>query len=294
MNPNDRLQRLSKQEETLQSRLDRLDDFNNQVSPLVRQGISDISKNTVGGQMPTEFWNRDLAFVDRRNMDRTNARQDLSEVSRLLQNAYDNEENRKIKRAELGLKYNQETGELESSGNDTDILELLKLRKELQEQNLDTTVVDLQLSGLGYDPSNDIAPGKLSIVQNIDDLLNQDISNLGSISGRLQVAADLPGFMTRGTETARTKSFYETLINQLTLENRQKLKGQGQISDKETEMLAKASSRLTNERSLDEVTLKKELQKIRAELVKGSSLEGTGQVGVGAQTSSGYIIEEIK
>ena len=68
-------------------------------------------------------------------------------------------------------------------------------------------------------------------------------------------------YWTPGSNEQYVKAQLAQVINSLSLENRQKLKGQGAVSDFEGRMLAKASSSLTP--SLSDADAKKELHKIR-------------------------------
>jgi len=94
--------------------------------------------------------------------------------------------------------------------------------------------------------------------QNLIGLVNQAIdSNLGAVSGLWGKA----GIGRVSGEGLATKALIDQIKNSLTLEARQKLKGQGQISDAETAMLANSVSKLIP--GMPQEALKKELGEIK-------------------------------
>lgn len=88
----------------------------------------------------------------------------------------------------------------------------------------------------------------------VDELLAQE--DLGAISGIPGAAAFIPG-----TKTQKTINLYNQLKGVLSLENREKLKGQGAISDFEFKVLSDAASALG--RNLDDASFKAALEKVR-------------------------------
>lgn len=95
---------------------------------------------------------------------------------------------------------------------------------------------------------------------------------------------------TKGVFNPEQKAYLDFVINNLTLENRMKLKGQGAITDKETDMLAKAATILTNPR-LTQEQAGAELARIRT--IFNDKVIGGGTPTSGA-TSSGlkYTVEK--
>ncbi len=82
------------------------------------------------------------------------------------------------------------------------------------------------------------ADEKAGMVSLIDQILQR---NTKPITGKLQLGGSNI-FLARGNEAQTTKNLYDQLKSQLSLQNRQKLKGSGAISDFEMGILEKASS----------------------------------------------------
>jgi len=98
------------------------------------------------------------------------------------------------------------------------------------------------------------------------DAQKQDLLSLvkNAASGDLGVISGAWGRSGLGTlwgEGLETKNLVDQIKNKLTVEAREKLRGQGQISDKETEMLANSVAKL--QPGMTEAGLKKELQEIQ-------------------------------
>lgn len=121
-----------------------------------------------------------------------------------------------------------------------------------------------QAMALGKVPGASSGQGNQEILGNIS-IVDDVLKNAGSLSGPIQTA-DIP--FTGGAEA---KNKYNQLVGLLKLENRQKLKGQGQISDFEGRILADASSALG--RNLSEDAFKKELLKIKGAFSTAAGLK---------------------
>ncbi len=89
-------------------------------------------------------------------------------------------------------------------------------------------------------------------------MVNELLANksLGAISGIPALTAFIPG-----TSAQLAKNQYEQLKGIVSLENREKLKGQGAISDFEFKVLSEAATALG--RNLSDADFKKQLEKIR-------------------------------
>jgi hypothetical protein len=105
---------------------------------------------------------------------------------------------------------------------------------------------------------------KNTIIGTVDELLNHQGFATGFNAGR--ISQMIPG--TKGKEFAKK---VDNLKSRLTLEERGKLKGQGQISDKESQMLENAVTMLDMNLGKDDFI--KELQRIRTALVGGASAQ---------------------
>ena len=149
--------------------------------------------------------------------------------------------------ADLSLK----KAELDSKGAGTgDLADLVKLRETLVAQGLDTTAVDAKLSTYGIKPSTEIPAAKQEIIDVITKLKGKDI---GAITGTLRYGDTVASLNPLDTkkESVDSALLYEQLKAMLSLENRQKLKGSGQISDYESRVLARAASSLDRKQSED-------------------------------------------
>lgn len=94
-------------------------------------------------------------------------------------------------------------------------------------------------------------------------------------------------YWTPGTNEQYVKAQLNQVINSLSLENRQKLKGQGAVSDFEGRMLAKASSSLTP--SLNDEDARRELHKIRG--IFSTAAGFTAPVKITAPNGESRIVE---
>lgn len=115
--------------------------------------------------------------------------------------------------------------------------------------------------------------GNVAEKQNLIGLVDQALTtNLGPLTGPLGAF----GITTKFGEGLNTKALIDQIKGSLTLEAREKLKGQGQISDAETQMLANSVSKL--QYGMTEAALKKELREIKNILEGKSRYEGKTQV----------------
>ena len=100
--------------------------------------------------------------------------------------------------------------------------------------------------------------GNVAEKQNLIGLVDQALTtNLGPVSG----IGGAFGITTKFGEGLNTKALIDQIKGSLTLEAREKLKGQGQISDAETQMLANSVSKL--QYGMTEDALKRELGEIK-------------------------------
>lgn len=150
--------------------------------------------------------------------------------------------------------------------------DLLEERKTRLEQNLSTDDIDAKLRQAGVFTDDG---SRKQVVDIIDQILAEQ-KNLEALYGDLR-SGGVP-LINRGKVQA-TKAKLDRLMNMLTVEERAKLKGSGQISDKETEMLENAVSTLGNKKQ-DTATVIAELNRIKSEMNKdifgGSTEDGEG------------------
>jgi hypothetical protein len=133
--------------------------------------------------------------------------------------------------------------------------EASEYRKMAQEQR--KAEADAKAAEKAAKKEEELAAAK-SLKSEIYELTNEIENDPGFATGLsfARMRSSLPG-----TPEYAFKLKVDNLVNRLTLENRGKLKGQGQISDKESEMLQKASSMLN--RGLDKTSFLTELNRIR-------------------------------
>ena len=141
-----------------------------------------------------------------------------------------------------------------------DPLKLLELQIKAKEAGMK---FDPETMSLGEDKTKSKASE--DVLNVVDQLMGR---STGEISGMPNVKAFIPG-----TDTQLTKNLFDQLKGMLALENRQKLKGSGQISDYESKVLDKAASALG--RNLSDTDFKKVLEDLR----KGLSGEEDTKVG---------------
>lgn len=153
------------------------------------------------------------------------------------------------------------TQDLQTTGgkNITKINSLLDIYKKKQEL----------VAGGGMTPDQIEAQEKKSLAEKskqqaislVDDLLQRDTGAITGLKNPLKLATG---------EYQQTKAIYDQLISSLSLESRQKLKGQGQISDYEFKVLEKASSALRQNLSND--AFEEELLKVKG-ILSGAPVE---------------------
>lgn len=115
------------------------------------------------------------------------------------------------------------------------------------------------------------------IISVIDQLLEEDTNPM---TGTLQLRAFIPG-----TRVQKAVNLDDQLKGLLSLENREKLKGSGAISDFESRTLEKAASAIG--RNLKDTDYRSELKKLKTELETGVPFSPEDK-------SSGYVIEEVQ
>lgn len=160
--------------------------------------------------------------------------------------------------------------------------ELAKTRQALKDAGLDTSLVDKQIQGLGVDTGKKVvSEGDKQGIGLVDEILKRDTNPL---TGALQLGntKGIFGFnpMEAFNKTFRpgietTKAKVEQLKGLLQLAQSGKLKGTGQISDKEREMLAKASTSLNY--NMSDADFRKELENIRGILSGEAKSSGTAE-----------------
>lgn len=143
---------------------------------------------------------------------------------------------------------------------------------------------ETMLKNSGFKGTGEISSDKQKIIQNIDDVLNS--GNLGRISGFQGTVGLWPG-----SKEINTKGQLEQIKALTTLENRQKLKGQGQISDKETALLEAASNILNYGGSEEQII--DVLKQLRDEMSTGQVKSlNSGSVNMVAPDGTRYTIDQ--
>lgn len=149
--------------------------------------------------------------------------------------------------------------------------DLVDTRKSLSDAGLDTSAIDQEIAKLGVDTTKKTpSKGDVQAISLVDELLNR---NTAPLTGAIQSgnADGVFGINPVGRfnklfrpDIETTKAKVEQLKGLLQLAQAGKLKGSGQISDKEREMLAKAATSLNY--NMSDADFKNELRNIRATL----------------------------
>jgi len=150
--------------------------------------------------------------------------------------------------------------------------DLLKTRESLMQAGLDTAQIDTQIGSMGVDPAKKAISKNDQIgIDLVDEIMARETKPLtGAIRlGNTEPGAfglDPLGFINRviRPELTTTKEKIEQLKGLLQLSLSGQLKGQGQLSDKEREMLKKASTSL--DYTMSDTDFRKELTKIKSVL----------------------------
>lgn len=182
--------------------------------------------------------------------------------------------------------------ELGSQGDGLEEVErLLGIRKQLEENDLDTSVVDAQLGSLGK-PSNKSGEDEVRGVNAIDRILGQSTQ---SSTGLLKFGIFNP------YETAQVRTDIKQLQGLLELAEAGKLKGQGTITENERKILRNAVSYLgidmeKGTTDLKDSTFRTRLGEFRTALAKKSGRPEllSSDSGVGTTAPGGFIIEKIE
>ena len=149
-----------------------------------------------------------------------------------------------------------------------DPLEILKLKIEAKKAGIDFDPETLEISEDGGMPKE-----KKQLVTDIDEVLSRDLGAATGIPNLFKIS-----------ENITTKAKVDQIKAKLSLEQRQLLKGSGQISDKEQQMLADSVAALNYKMSNKD--FRAEIEKIRGIL--------TGEYGGENAEVGGFTIKEIK
>jgi len=152
---------------------------------------------------------------------------------------------------------------------------LLDTRKAMVEAGKDTSTIDSALEAYGIGSDGKQEQEKAELLSLVDGILGSDTRD---VTGIWQVPGMIPG-----TQAQNTRGMIDRLKSSISLEGRQKLRGQGTITDAEMKMLENASTMLN--RQLSDKDLKAELNRIKQEL--GGAKPSAGKI-------NGYTIEEVK
>lgn len=261
-----------KQYQSLTDRLNALDQYQTQQRPQVKNKILDFN-NMIVGDNPmdrvTTAMNYDALSGNVRSGLATQQQGILDAMIRMSEA----EKDRELQRVKMN-----------ASGGDDFITELKKAAalEQIKSGKMKLNMKTGELESAVSDEEKAAAETKLSAEQTkntikslAEELLNTDTN---PITGQFTIAKSL------GLPYARDlQATLDQLISLLSLENRQKLKGQGAISDREMGMLEKSVAGI--QPGISDTKLKKELQTIVKNL--GGSTNGKNTVG-------GFTIEEVK
>lgn len=149
-----------------------------------------------------------------------------------------------------------------------DPLEILKLKIEAKKAGIDFDPKTMSIS-----EDNAMPKEKKQLVSDIDEVLSRDLGAATGIPNLFKIS-----------ENITTKAKVDQIKAKLSLEQRQLLKGSGQISDKEQQMLADSVAALNYKMSNKD--FRAEIEKIRGIL--------TGEYGSENTKAGDFTIKEVK
>lgn len=247
------LQRLYEQNQqqgtSLSERLAQMDSYTSQINPMVTAQTLDFSDRPATYN-PLDDLASAVNFSERSRDVRSATSQDLERT----QNA--------------GLNLLQQLDSIAQRGAGESpaekMLRELKLeaaKKDIKDGKLRFNAETGELEAVAGSEVSDTVKEMLTVI----DKLRK--SNTRGITGVNQIESKIPG-----TNAKRVEALYNQIQGMLSLENRQKLKGQGQISDYEFKVLSQAASALT--RDLSDEDFQATLKELQDKLSGG---EGQGQ-----------------
>lgn len=239
---------LEKQYQSLSDRLNQLDQYTQQVNPGVISQMTDFSNRPVGYN-PLQDIGAAINFSENSRNIRSGVQGQQTAFLEALMRIAEAEKDRGLQERKLALE------EKAAQGSDSFVTEL---KKEAAKADIKAGKLKLnpETGELEYASTEELSEEKKGIVKVVDQLLGK---NTKPITGVSQIEAMIPG-----TNAQKTVNLFNQLVSMLSLENRQKLKGSGQISDYESKVLEKAASSLT--RSLSDEDFRATLEEMKQEL----------------------------
>lgn len=236
---------LNKQYLSLSDRLNQLDQYTSQVNPAVIAGMTDFSNRPVGYN-PLQDIGAAINFSENSRNIRSGVQGQQTALLEALMRIAEAEKDRSLQERRL---------KLDEAGGDSFVTDL---KKEAAKADIKAGKLKLnpETGDLEYASPEELSEEKKGIVKVVDQLLGK---NTKPITGVSQIEAMIPG-----TNAQKTVNLFNQLVSMLSLENRQKLKGSGQISDYESKVLEKAASSLT--RSLSDDDFRATLEEMKQEL----------------------------
>lgn len=188
------------------------------------------------------------AQLDRSLQESESAQTNVLQTLTTLLNLQKSKEDRDLaknadRRAEEQLKLDKRKQDLEEkklTATGVTVDDLLTTRKSLLENGLDTSAVDTALKEKGIDTSSTSrSKATEDLARTIDELLALDTRE---ITGRIRQGGTFLG----SDQGRKAKVLYDNIVAKLSLDNVEKLKGQGAISDAERRLLADAATKINN------------------------------------------------
>lgn len=236
---------LEKQYQSLSDRLNQLDQYTQQVNPGVISQMTDFSNRPVGYN-PLQDIGAAINFSENSRNIRSGVQGQQTAFLETLMRIAEADKDRSLQERRL---------KLDEAGGDSFVTDL---KKEAAKADIKAGKLKLnpETGELEYASPEELSEEKKGIVKVVDQLLGK---NTKPITGVSQIEAMIPG-----TNAQKTVNLFNQLVSMLSLENRQKLKGSGQISDYESKVLEKAASSLT--RSLSDEDFRATLEEMKQEL----------------------------
>lgn len=234
-------QELEKQYQSLSDRLNQLDQVSGQVDPVVAEKMLDFSNLPVGYN-PMNDIRGFLEYNERSRGIRSGVADQQQGMLDALLRLSESDKDRALQEKKM-------------TGSGDDFLTELKKAAALQDIKSGKLKLNMktgELESVEDNTEKEVAKEKAELKSLTEELLNTDT---GSITGRIR-----EGLWLKDPVSLSKQAKLDRLISMLSLENRKKLKGSGQISDFESKMLEKSVGAL--QQGIGDKELKEELKRI--------------------------------
>lgn len=259
-------------ESSLTERLNQMDSYAGQVNPAVRSEMLDFSDRPEGYN-PLQDIGSAIDFSERSRDARGAASMDLERTQAASLSLM----------AQLDALAQRQNARADKETPEEEFMRTLRLEAAKEQIKQGKLTFNPDTGELVMGKGSKASETSDSIVNLVDQLLGK---NTKPITGFMKIEPKIPGMKAK-----QTQALYDQLKGILALDNREKLKGSGAISDFESKTLERAASSLNQDLSDDD--FRKTLENLKNDLVKG-----TGSVGSGGSEKKGaagrFVIERVE